>query len=87
MRELGLAELFEATVISCDLGYMKPHPRIFQHTLQTMGIAGERRQTLDKMAKRPSSRYAQTSRGGYEFPTLVGSGNWSPGWVGITREV
>src|SRR5207245_700771 len=41
MRELGLAELFEATVISCDLGYMKPHPRIFQYTLETMEIEAD----------------------------------------------
>jgi len=41
MRDLGLAELFEMTVISCDVGYMKPHPRIFQHTLERMEIDAE----------------------------------------------
>ncbi len=41
MRELGLAQLFEVTVISCDIGYMKPHPRIFQYTLDAMGIEAE----------------------------------------------
>ncbi len=41
MRELGLAQLFEATVISCDIGYMKPHPRIFQYTLERMGIEAQ----------------------------------------------
>jgi HAD superfamily hydrolase (TIGR01662 family) len=41
MRDLGLADLFETTVISCDIGYMKPHPRIFQHTLERMGIQAE----------------------------------------------
>jgi HAD superfamily hydrolase (TIGR01662 family) len=34
LRDLGLEDLFEATVISCDLGYMKPHPRIFEHALE-----------------------------------------------------
>lgn len=38
MRDLGLDGLFEATVISCDVGYMKPHPRIFQYTLEAMGV-------------------------------------------------
>jgi HAD superfamily hydrolase (TIGR01549 family) len=38
MRELGLADLFEVIVISCDVGYLKPHPRIFQHTLERMGL-------------------------------------------------
>lgn len=38
MTDLGLADLFEITVISCDVGYMKPHPRIFQYTLEAMGI-------------------------------------------------
>lgn len=37
MRELGLSDLFEATVISCDVGYMKPHPRIFHYALERMG--------------------------------------------------
>jgi FMN phosphatase YigB (HAD superfamily) len=36
LRDLGLDDLFEATVISCDVGYMKPHPRIFQHALELM---------------------------------------------------
>jgi putative hydrolase of the HAD superfamily len=38
MRDLGLADLFEVTAVSCDIGYMKPHPRIFQYTLEAMGI-------------------------------------------------
>ncbi|MDO8616093.1 MAG: HAD family hydrolase [Dehalococcoidia bacterium] len=41
MRDLGLADLFEVTVISCDIGYMKPHPRIFQYTLERLGIEAE----------------------------------------------
>jgi HAD superfamily hydrolase (TIGR01662 family) len=36
MWELGLTDLFETTVISCDVGYMKPHPRIFQYALEHM---------------------------------------------------
>ena len=36
--ELGLAQFFEEIVISCDLGYMKPHPKIFRHTLEALGI-------------------------------------------------
>jgi HAD superfamily hydrolase (TIGR01549 family) len=38
LRELGLTELFEAVVISCDVGYMKPHPRIFHYALERMGV-------------------------------------------------
>jgi HAD superfamily hydrolase (TIGR01662 family) len=38
MRDLGLTDLFEETVISCDVGYMKPHPRIFQYALERMGV-------------------------------------------------
>jgi HAD superfamily hydrolase (TIGR01662 family) len=37
MEDLGLADLFETTAISCDFGYMKPHPRIFQYALEQMG--------------------------------------------------
>lgn len=38
LRDLGLEDLFEETVISCDVGYMKPHPRIFQHALELMRV-------------------------------------------------
>lgn len=41
MRDLGLTELFEATVISCDVGYMKPHPRIFHYALECLGVEAE----------------------------------------------
>jgi len=38
MRELQLDRYFEATAVSCDMGYMKPHPMIYQHVLDEMGI-------------------------------------------------
>ncbi len=38
LRELGLAAYFEATAVSCDMGYMKPHPKIYEHVLQTMNV-------------------------------------------------
>ena len=38
MRELGFDRYFESTAVSCDLGYMKPHPRIFRHVFDEMGI-------------------------------------------------
>jgi len=41
MRDLGLAGLFDVTIISCDVGYMKPHPRIFHHALERMGAEAE----------------------------------------------
>jgi len=38
LRDLGLADFFEVMAISCDIGYMKPHPRIFQYALDAMGV-------------------------------------------------
>lgn len=38
LRELGLDRYFESTAISCDLGYMKPHPKIFEHVFDEMHI-------------------------------------------------
>jgi putative hydrolase of the HAD superfamily len=38
MRELGLDRYFESTAVSCDMGYMKPHPKIFEHVLGEMGV-------------------------------------------------
>jgi HAD superfamily hydrolase (TIGR01549 family) len=41
LRELGLDAYFESTAVSCDIGYMKPHPRIFQHVLDAMRLQPE----------------------------------------------
>ena len=41
LRDLGLAEIFEVVAISCDIGYMKPHPRIYQYALEVMGLTPE----------------------------------------------
>ena len=38
VRELGLERLFEAMVVSCDIGYLKPHPRIYQYALERMDL-------------------------------------------------
>jgi putative hydrolase of the HAD superfamily len=38
LRELGLDRYFEATAVSCDLGYMKPHPKIYEHVFEQMQI-------------------------------------------------
>lgn len=38
LRELGLDRYFEATAVSCDLGYLKPHPKIYEWTFEQMGI-------------------------------------------------
>lgn len=39
VRDLGLEELFEAMVVSCEVGYVKPHPRIYLAALEEMGIS------------------------------------------------
>jgi HAD superfamily hydrolase (TIGR01549 family) len=38
LRELGLDRYFEVTAVSCDVGYMKPHPRIFEYALDAMRL-------------------------------------------------
>jgi HAD superfamily hydrolase (TIGR01549 family) len=38
LRDLGLDVYFESIAVSCDLGYMKPHPKIYQHVLDEMRI-------------------------------------------------
>ena len=39
MRELGLDRYFESTAVSCDLGYMKPHPKLFEYVLDEMHVS------------------------------------------------
>lgn len=38
MRELRLNQYFETTIVSCDIGYMKPHPKIYERAFEEMGI-------------------------------------------------
>jgi putative hydrolase of the HAD superfamily len=39
-EECGLARCFEEWVYSSSLGVRKPHPRIYQHALDALGISG-----------------------------------------------
>lgn len=39
MRQLGVLDHFDVLSISCDVGYMKPHPRIFQHALDALAVS------------------------------------------------
>jgi HAD superfamily hydrolase (TIGR01549 family) len=38
MRHHGLLDCFEVLSISCEVGWLKPHPRIFEHALQALGV-------------------------------------------------
>ena len=38
---LGLTPHLDALSVSCDLGYMKPHKRIFEHALETLGVRAD----------------------------------------------
>jgi HAD superfamily hydrolase (TIGR01549 family) len=41
LRYYSLLDFFEVLSISCEVGYLKPHPRIFQHALDALGIGPE----------------------------------------------
>jgi HAD superfamily hydrolase (TIGR01662 family) len=41
LAALGLTPLFEAMIISCDVGYLKPHPRIYHAALEAMNLQPE----------------------------------------------
>jgi FMN phosphatase YigB (HAD superfamily) len=41
LRELGLDTYFESVAVSCDIGYMKPHPECYRFTLREMGLQPE----------------------------------------------
>ena len=38
VKEHGLAAFFAVTAVSCEFGYMKPHPKIYQHALDALQI-------------------------------------------------
>lgn len=39
IAEHGLDDYLEIMAISCELGYMKPHPKIYEHAIEGLGIA------------------------------------------------
>jgi HAD superfamily hydrolase (TIGR01549 family) len=39
LQHHGVLDLFEVLSISCEVGYLKPHPRIFQHALDALDVA------------------------------------------------
>jgi len=41
LRHHGLLDLFEVLSISCEIGYLKPDPRIFRHALDALGVEPE----------------------------------------------
>jgi HAD superfamily hydrolase (TIGR01549 family) len=38
LRELRLDQYFETTLVSCDFGYMKPHPKIFERAIADLRV-------------------------------------------------
>ena len=41
LEEYGLGGFFGVVTISSDVGYLKPHPKIFQHALEALGVTAE----------------------------------------------
>lgn len=41
LAKMGLSKYFETIIVSCDVGFTKPSPVIFEHTSKKMGVAPE----------------------------------------------
>jgi HAD superfamily hydrolase (TIGR01662 family) len=41
VRKFGLDKMLEEIAVSCDVGYLKPHRRIYEHALSKMGMGPE----------------------------------------------
>lgn len=39
--DCGLADYFETLAVSCDEGYLKPHPKLFERALRDLGLPPE----------------------------------------------
>jgi HAD superfamily hydrolase (TIGR01662 family) len=41
VQHFGLDKMLEDVAVSCEIGYLKPHARIYEHALSKMGVAPE----------------------------------------------
>jgi len=51
LHETHLDDLFDEIVVSSDLGVAKPDPKIFDHTLQKLGVSPEEAVFIDDLAR------------------------------------
>ncbi len=88
LRRLGLLELFDAVVISAEVGRMKPDPEIFRLTLRRLGVAPEAAAFVDDL---PENVQAARALGLYGIhfrdPTeaLKQLQEWLDGWHGASE--
>ena len=61
IKEAGLLELLPVRVYSCDAGYRKPSPKIFQIALSQAGLAACEN---DVRRRQPACRYTGTNKAG-----------------------
>ncbi|HLV43976.1 MAG TPA: HAD family phosphatase, partial [Aggregatilineales bacterium] len=51
LRQAGLDTLFDAIVVSCDIGVMKPDPRAYRAILDALGVEAEAALFVDDFAE------------------------------------
>ena len=74
---LGLIDLVDVTVLSCEVGMLKPAPRIFRHALSELGVAAADALFVDDQAAFCAG--AQTT--GISAIQIVRNGNLPDGAV------
>ena len=78
LRHHGVLDFFEALSISCEVGYLKPHPRIFEHALEALGVrAGRDGDGRRFPSRRRGGRQSAGHERGPEAEQPVGGGGGS----------
>jgi putative hydrolase of the HAD superfamily len=78
LRALGLADYFEAIVISCDVGFTKPSPVIFEQAARKLGLPAE---AILHIGDNPQTDVAGARSAGFRALELDRAAAPSPGRV------
>jgi len=85
LERLGLRKYFETVVVSCEIGFSKPSPVIFEHAARKLGLAPE---FILHVGDNPHDDLGGAESAGFQARLIGrGSGAAGPGRIGSLLEL
>jgi putative hydrolase of the HAD superfamily len=84
LARLGLRKYFEAVIVSCEVGFSKPSPVIFEHAARKLGLAPE---FILHVGDDPDDDLRGAEAAGYQSRLIERGGTGGPGRIASLREL